>query len=131
MAEMPKIESIVHVAVREMLQRIWNEHGLRVQSVHAAWLSRPFMQTCMAVEIKMTTFHDEFDKAILARCGVHSADQPLTPYGVQVIDDLAGLVRRLRYQLKKHDPNSTLVAQAYDYLKRSDMQGNPLRSDEE
>lgn len=44
-----------------------------------------------------------------------------------VVDDLATLVRRLVHALRKPFPDISLQTQAMDYLRRSGLNGSPLR----
>lgn len=44
-----------------------------------------------------------------------------------VIDELAVLVRRLAYSLKKAKPDNDLSEKAVDYLNRNNLTGSPLR----
>lgn len=51
---------------------------------------------------------------------------PLAELATQ-LDDLAMLVRRLSYRVRKLDPGGKLADQASEYLKRHGLQGSPLR----
>ena len=45
----------------------------------------------------------------------------------RVTDDLAMLVKQLVRSLRKAEPNNELTAKALSYLKRSGLDGSPLR----
>ena len=48
---------------------------------------------------------------------------------MQVIDDLAMLVRRLANSINKTTGNTLLARQAFDYLKRNHLEGALMRVD--
>ncbi len=45
------------------------------------------------------------------------------------IENMAKMIGRLAYRLRKLSPNDPVAEQALDFLKRNDMQGSPLRMD--
>ena len=47
------------------------------------------------------------------------------------VDELAALVRRLAQSLRKAAPGNELPDQAVDYLKRTGLQGSPIRADKD
>ena len=50
---------------------------------------------------------------------------------VDVIKNLAALVRRLCHRLNKHEPDSKIVDQALGYLRGEGLQGSVLRDDDD
>ena len=66
---------------------------------------------------------------------VFEAEKPITQVSdeydqkaVDVIKNLAMLVRRLCHRLNKHEPDSKIVTQSLDYLRGEGLQGSILRS---
>jgi hypothetical protein len=50
---------------------------------------------------------------------------------VDVIKNLAMLVRRLCYRLNKHEPQSKIIDQSLSYLRGEGLEGSILRESEE
>ena len=45
------------------------------------------------------------------------------------VENMASLIGRLAYRLRKIAPNDPIAEQAIDFLKRNNLQGSPLRMD--
>jgi hypothetical protein len=80
-------------------------------------------------EDEPTFFPCEIEEAFTAIAILERAERasPQAVPAAPIKEDLAVLVRKLAYSLRKASPEHTLPNQAIEYLRRHDLQGSPLR----